>query len=116
MFDIEKALITYLSSALNMPCYAYPPPEVPALFLTLERTGGASEFYKDSPEVAVQAWADTREEASALILKVRKLVLERVREDIPEVVSVSANSLYSFPDPTSRLQRYQMVLEFITRT
>lgn len=114
MFDVEQALIEWIPGRVGAPCYAEPPETRPAAFVTVERTGGGSSLGVDRPSVAVQAWGATRAEASALAASLREaLVLDSWQ--IPEVCRCSVASSYSFPDPDSRMARYQLDVEMVTR-
>ena len=116
MFSIEEALIGWLPGEIGVPCFAYRPEGAPARFATVERTGGGSTAGIDSPAVTVQLWAPTKGEAERLGLAARDALLYRAT-GIPGVWGCSINSgPYSFPDPDSRCQRYQIYANFTTET
>lgn len=110
--NVEAWLIAHLSEALGVPAYADVPEERPSEFVTVERTGGASELFRDMPTVAVQCWAVTRYEASEMALKARDACMDY--GSAPNVCRVSVQSMYDFPDPDSRQPRYQLVVELVT--
>lgn len=114
MFDVIASTCNVLSSALGVPTSSTVPAERPSQFVTVERTGGGYSLGKDSPNLAVQCWAETEMDAYALALMARE-VLRNMRETVAEVCAVDVNSIYSFPDPDSRSYRYQLDAYLITR-
>lgn len=113
-FDIEQALIEWLPGKLGVPCFDDPPDDKPAEFVTVERTGGETSLGVDRPLVAVQAWAGTRANASALAASARAALVNDSWE-IAEVCRCAVSSTYNFPDPDSRKARYQLDVEMVTR-
>lgn len=114
MFDIESALIACVRTELGVPCASVPPKDRPARFLTVERTGGASSLGVDRPVVAFQCWAGSNADAAALAGRLRRALVERA-VNIPQVCRASVDGCYRFPDPDSRMARYQVVASFVTR-
>lgn len=114
MFDIESALIAWARAELSVPCFAAPPRARPERFATVERTGGAASLGVDRPVIAFQLWAKTNADAAALAGRLRRALTERVAS-IPEVCRVSVDGCSRFPDPDSRMARYQVVASFVTR-
>lgn len=114
MFDIEYALIGWTRDELGVPCAATPPKDRPARFVTVERTGGASSLGVDRPVVAFQCWAPKNEGAAALAGALRRALVERATA-VPEICRASVDGCYRFPDPDSRMARYQVVASFVTR-
>lgn len=110
--NAEAWAISHLSDALGVPVLAEVPDERPARFVTVERTGGPSEFYRDMPTLAVQCWAESRYEASELAEAAREAVMDIGGE--PGVSRCEVASCYNFPDPDSRQPRYQLVIELVT--
>ncbi len=114
MFDVEQALIDWLPEKVGVPCYADVPAERPKAFITVERTGGSSSFAKDEPLLAVQAWAESRLSASELAARIREVLVYSALE-IVQVCRCEVTSTYNFPDPDSRMSRYQLDVEMVTR-
>lgn len=113
-FDIEQALIEWLPGKVGVPCLAEVPAERPREFVTVERTSGEASLGVDRPNLAVQAWAMTAAEASELALRVRDaLILDSWQ--INEVCRCTVSSIYRFPDPDSRMSRYQLDVSATTR-
>lgn len=114
MFDILAALAEKLGAALDVPAATTVPREKPDRFVTVERTGGPCGPGRDNPYLAVQTWAGTEAEAYSLALMAREW-LTWCWESIPEVCSVSIEGIARFPDPDSRLERYQLNVYMVTR-
>lgn len=84
------------------------PESRPSKFVTVERTGGQRTHLWDSPMFAVQAWAGTEAEASALADEVAVAILDWQRESI--VAYSDVRSVYAFPDPDARVPRFQLTV------
>lgn len=115
MLDAIAALIPYLEGAVGCPAYARVPRERPDRFVTLQRTGGAAEVHGliDRPTMAVQSWAPTETEAYDLAAAVDAAML-RAPDHVRNLMSCERNTLHDFPDPDSRLPRYQGLYELVT--
>lgn len=102
-------LIAYLTFAgLGVPVSGQVPAQRPPRFITVERTGGNRTHLWDSPMFAVQAWAATEAEASALADEVADAIL-RWQLDAA-VAYADVRSVYAFPDPDSRVPRFQLTV------
>ena len=84
------------------------PESRPSKFVTVERTGGQRTHLWDSPMFAVQAWAATEAEASALADEVAVAILDWQRESI--VAYTDVRSVDAFPDPGARVPRFQLTV------
>ena len=84
------------------------PEQRPQRFITVERTGGQRTHLWDSPMFAVQAWAATEAEASALADEVAVAILDWQREAF--VAYSDVRSVYAFPDPDARVPRFQLTV------
>lgn len=84
------------------------PQDRPSKFVTVERTGGQRTHLWDSPMFAVQAWGPTEAEASALADEVADAILAWQLEAI--VAYSDVRSVYAFPDPDSRVPRFQLTV------
>lgn len=113
-FDIEECLKNWLAEKTGCPCFADVPSDRPEQFITIERTGGEASLGKDEPLLAVQTWAPTRADASALALRTRNALVLQACE-ILQILKCNVTSIYNFPDPDSRQARYQLDVELITR-
>lgn len=110
--NVEAALVAYLSRELGVPAYGDVPDPRPGEFVTVERTGGATERFRDLPQVAVQFWAPSRHEASELCRRGVAALAAFEGED--GVCRVDVTTSYDFPDPDSRQARYQAACELVT--
>lgn len=113
-FDVIAATCAALKKGLGVPASSTVPSDRPEHFATVERTGGGYAMGKDSPNLAVQVWAETEAEAYALALMAREVLLN-MRETCPSVCSCSVGGIYSFFDPESRTPRYQLDFYAVTR-
>lgn len=113
-FDVIAATCAALKKGLGIPASSTVPEKRPARFATVERTGGGYALGKDSPNLAVQVWAETEAEAYALALMAREVLLG-MRETCPSVCSCAVEGIYSFFDPESRTPRYQLDFYAVTR-
>lgn len=110
---IEADLIQFLKAGLDAPVSASVPKTRPARFVTVERTGGALDQFRDLPQFAIQAWGTSTADAAALADEVRK-VLVRVSE-LVDVARVTVGSTYNYPDPDSGQARYQTVCDLAVK-
>ncbi len=88
--------------------------DLPARFVTVERTGGYVEDMLDHPTIAVQCWAATDADAEDMALELRN----RLLTDLPPlgVSSIRIESgPYRFYDETTRCPRYQLTLDVTCR-
>ena len=113
-FDVIAATCAALKKGLGVPASSAVPKNRPKRFATVERTGGGYSLGKDSPNLAVQVWAETESEAYALALMAREVLLN-MRETVPQVCSCSVGGIYAFPDPDSGSPRYQLDFYAVTR-
>lgn len=113
--NAEALVVSYLNAAPGLVPAAYMdvPSTRPPAFITVERTGGNRDTFRDLPVLAVQCWDQTRYMASQLATQVADL-LEQMRFH-PQVARVEVQSSYNFPDPDSRHARYQVVVSLVTK-
>ena len=112
MTSSTAALIAYLARRFPGTSVSNRVPETrPARFITVERTGGQRTHLWDSPMFAVQAWAATEAQASALADEVAAAILDWQRESF--VAYSDVRSVYAFPDPDARVPRFQLTVSAI---
>lgn len=118
--NAEKLMVDWLntspvlrpvSATLNLPATASS--TSPGRYLTVERTGGSETPFVSRPLFAVQAWAESRWEASELARK----TADRIRHvtDLDDVADVAVLSITDFPAPDGR-QRYQVTCQLTIKT
>lgn len=109
MTSSTALLIAYLKRKFpGVPVSNRVPKDRPKKFITVERTGGRRTHLWDSPMFAVQAWAPTEVEASALADEVAGAVLAWQLD--PIVAYSAVNAVYAFPDPDARVPRFQLTV------
>lgn len=109
MTSSTALLIAYLKWKLpGTPVSNRVPKARPSKFVTVERTGGQRTHLWDSPMFAVQAWAATEVEASALADEVADAILAWQLD--PLVAYSAVNAVYAFPDPDARVPRFQLTV------
>lgn len=111
--NAEGLIIAHLNGLPDRPAEAFQdvPPDRPARFITVERTGGPREFVRELPTFAVQCWAESRWQASELA-RVTASNLEAMVSH-PAVGRVTVSSTYNFPSPDGE-PRYQLTVELVT--
>lgn len=118
--NAEKLVVDWLNAdpglrpataSLSMPATASS--TSPGRYLTVERTGGSETPFVSRPLFAVQAWAESRWEASELANR----TAERIRHvtDLDDVADVDILSITDFPSPDGR-PRYQVTCQLIIKT
>lgn len=110
---IEADVIAFLKSELDVPVSASVPKDRPERFVTVERTGGALDTFRDLPQFAIQVWGKSTADAAALADEVRK-TLPRLTE-LTHVARVNVGGTYNFPDPDSSQARYQTVCDLVVK-
>lgn len=113
MLNIEAGLIAFLNAQLDVPVSADVPKTRPERFVTIERTGGPRDTFRDLPSIAAQAWAEDRYQASELCIRLADAIELFVYET--GVAKVEIGSSYNFPDPDSKQSRYQVTASFVTK-
>lgn len=104
---IEKRVIDYLVSSLNIPVYAEVPATGDGRYLVVEKTGAFRENLLDEADIAVQSYADSLYDAAALNEDVKAAMLEMNHE--PNISDVRLNSDYNFTDTSTKRYRYQAI-------
>ena len=84
--------------------------DLPARFVTVERTGGYVEDMLDHASVAVQCWAQTDSEAHDMAIGLRNLLLTDQRPYGVGRISIDSGP-YRFYDEATRCPRYQLTLD-----
>ena len=111
MYSATQSLIEWLTNK-GYSAYSYPP-KTGNQFFTVERTGGNVSDLVDHPVFAVQAWAQTESDAETMCIEVRNAL---VQGDVPNgFAKVYQESLYPWYDESTRLPRYQLVIDCTTQ-
>ena len=111
MYSATEKLIDWLTTK-GYSAYTYPP-KSGAEFVTVERTGGSVTDKVDHPTFAIQAWAQSIERAEEMCIDIRDALIVG---DVPDGFStrVDAESMYPWYDESTRLPRYQLVINCTT--
>ena len=108
---IEKIILDYLTSALDVSVYTEISDDEPTRYVVLEKTGESCENHIHSATVAIQSYAESRFEAAELNKKVKKAMDEIVF--LNSIGKSKLNTDYNFPDTTKKKHRYQAVYDVI---
>lgn len=106
---IEATVIGWLNDQnLGVTAYGGVPANRPARFVTVERTGGPLDAFRDLPNLAIQAWAQTASDAAALADTIRHAL--PTLTNVEQIARVNIGSTYNWPDPLSGQPRYQTIV------
>lgn len=108
---IEPTIIAYLNTALDVPVSGAVPSNPPAVFVTVEKTGGRRINKIDSATIAVQSWAASIADAAYLNDRV-KTAMENI-VSLDNISSCDLNSDYNYTDSTRKHCRYQAVFDVV---
>lgn len=104
---IEKTLLDYLNTNLDVPVYMERPATPPAEYVLLEKTSGSITNHICRSTIAVQSYAKTLYDAATLNEVVKTTTL--CAYELDEISSVSLNSDYNFTNTADKQYRYQAV-------
>lgn len=114
---IEKVVLDYLSSVLDVPVLmespeSYPnPTENPTEYVRIEKTGSSRENHIFTATFAIQSYASTLYKAALLNDKVKEAMENIITLD--EIASEDLNSDYNFTDESKKQPRYQAVFDLV---
>jgi hypothetical protein len=113
--DATKALCTLFNQELTPPCVPRVPNPRPSIFLVVRRVGGPRRnLVTDEPMVAVEAWADSDENAHDLIQQARAVLHAAIgTAGIYRVTEISGPG--NLPDPVSDQPRYTQTFQVALR-
>ena len=106
---IEATIKNYLLTVLSVPVYINVPPEPPASYVVIERTGGRTDEHIRNAMITVQSYGSTMYSAAEL----HESVIEHM-EALITLDSISACGLsaeYNFTDRETKRYRYQAVFD-----
>lgn len=110
-YSVEQAFVAWLT-AQNYTASTYPP-KTGSEFVTVERTSGGVADLIDYPTVAIQTWAATPTRAEEMAIAIRNALLTTSRPT--GVAHITVDGLYPFWDESTRLPRYQLVLDCVAQ-
>ena len=103
--DAEAVVARRLMEAIGVRAYPEVPSDKPGEFITVEQTG-SSEGSVSRVSLAVQAWAQTRKRAREIAEAAKAAVCDL--DEVDNIFNPEAESVYRYPDPDSRMARYQL--------
>lgn len=106
---IEKVVLDYLKSTLEVPVQMETPLENPSKYVLIEKTGSSSENFIKSATIALKSHANSLYEAAELNEKVKTAMDNIIVLDT--VSSSKLNTDYNFTDTTKKKYRYQAVYD-----
>lgn len=106
MYSVEQSFVEWLADR-GYAASTYPPDDGTE-FVTVERTSGGVIDMIDHPTVAIQTWAQTAPRAEQMALAIRNALFYSRPEG---VAHIQVDGLYPFWDESTRLPRYQLVLD-----
>lgn len=106
---IEKIVLDYLKSILDIPVYMEVPDKEPNKYVLIEKTGSSAENYINSATFALQSYAESLYLAAELNEKVKTAMDNIIILD--SISKSDLNSDYNFTDTTKKKYRYQAVYE-----
>lgn len=106
MYSVEQSFVEWLADR-GYAASTYPPDDGTE-FVTVERTSGGVIDMIDHPTVAIQTWAQTAPRAEQMALSIRNALFYSRPEG---VAHIQVDGLYPFWDESTRLPRYQLVLD-----
>jgi len=107
--SIETRVIGYLTGELSVPVSGDIPHPMPPKFVTVEKTGGGMANRLPHATIAVQSWAETRDEADSLNEQTKAAMLGLVSLDSVSRCALDAD--YNYTDEETRRYRYQAVFD-----
>ena len=108
---IEKTILDYLNSELDVPAYMEKPETIPGSYVLIEKTGSGRRNHINTAMVAVQSIAGSLYEAAQLNEQVKAAMDGLIT--LPGVSRSALNSDYNFTDPDTGTYRYQAVYDLV---
>ena len=108
-FSITEAMVAWIAS-LGFRACTHPPVNPPAVFVTVERTGGGVGSYVDHASIAVQVWAETETGAESAANDLRLAIVTANPPAGIHSVRIDTGP-YPFWDEGTRMPRYQLALD-----
>lgn len=109
---IEKIVLDYLKSKMDVPVVLEIPPAPPEKFVLIQKTGSSVENFLYSATLALQSYAASKYEA-AVLNELVKSSMDVLPASVDDVTKSKLNSDYDFTDVTSKRYRYQAVYDVV---
>lgn len=104
---IERTLIDYLNSALDVPVSAEVPKDPEESYVIVEKTGSAKVNHIKEATFAIQSYAPTMYDAAVLNELVKVAMEDIILET--NITKAELDGDYNFTNPNTRQYRYQAV-------
>lgn len=108
---IEKIVLDYLNSVLDVMVVLEKPEEEPEEYVLIEKTGSSYEDFINTSTIALQSYSSSLYKAATLNEKVKKAMNEIIVLD--DISKSKLNSDYNFTDTTKKKYRYQAVYDLV---
>lgn len=106
---IERTVIEYLQSHIEIPCYLEIPLKPPDRFVVLEKTGSSVSNLINTATIAIQSYGKTLAETIDLNENIKETMAGIINLD--EIGGCHLNSDYNFTDTQTKKYRYQAVFD-----
>lgn len=106
---IEKTILNYLNSALNVPVYMENPPRPPLSYVVIEKTGSSRANGLNHSMMTFKSYAGSMYGAAQLNEAV-KYAMDGA-DSLRQVVSSRLNSDYNYTETPTKRYRYQAVYD-----
>lgn len=109
---IEKIVLDYLKSVLNVPVVMEKPTSTEINeFVLLEKTGSGLVNHINEATFAIQSWSTSMYGAAELNEDVKEAMLQL--PDVADISRAELNSDYNYTDTTTKSYRYQAVFDLV---
>lgn len=105
---IEKIVLDYLSSKLDIPIYLEEPKEKPKKYIVLENTGTSGKYIKTCL-MAIKSYDETLYKTAKLDFEVQKVMHQII--ELNQITKCEMNSSYNYTDTETKRYRYQSVYD-----
>lgn len=108
---IEKIMLDYLSTALDVPVYMEAPENAPESYVLIEKTGSSENNHIKEATLAIQSTAPSLYKAACLNELIKDAMDKSV--SLGSIAKAKCNSDYNFTDTTTKSYRYQAVYDVV---
>lgn len=106
---IEKIVLDYLNSVLDVPVYMEKPEDEPMRYVLVEKTGSNEEDYIFVATIAIQSYAESLYQVAVLNEIVKSAMYGIVK--LNSIGKAKLNTDYNFTDTTKKKYRYQAIYD-----
>lgn len=108
---IEKIILDYLNSKMQIPAYMEEPEDPPAEYLRIELQGANIVDHVKSAVITVQSYGNSMYRAAVISHEMVEHMLASV--ECNEIARCALNSEYCFTDEETHRYRYQAVFDIV---